>query len=141
MEGEPSYISNMATGRKRVVQQRPFNNLPAVKIGQMRNLHVYLWEHMQAKDPPMGDAEVANRLDLNRSTIWKWRQKADSLKPKQLAQLASALDLEDWRELYHLPKPKDAGPSPESVDAIIANAPEHLREAIVEFAKKLANRG
>lgn len=97
------------------------------KIGGGRKPHLYIAEHMATKG--MNKSQIANKLDINRSTVGKWLDKGDHIEIDQLRQLAHALDLEDWREFLR-------PPGQESVDAIIDEAPVNVREAIIEFAKR-----
>lgn len=100
----------------------------ATRIGAGRKPHLYIDEHMAAKG--MGDADVADRLDRDRTTIWKWRKKGQKISINELAELAHALDMEDWREFLR-------PPGEESVDVIVDKAPANVRSAIVDFAKKV----
>lgn len=123
----PIIIANMATGR-RYVQKKAYPDPKPTRIGAGRRPHLYIAEHMAAKD--RSNSYIAKRLEINRSTVGKWLDKGDAISIEELHKLAFALDLEDWREFLR-------PPGQESVDVLIEDVPPTTREAIVDFAKKM----
>lgn len=99
----------------------------ATRIGRGRKPHLYITEHMAIKG--LSKAGIANKLDIHRATVGKWLAKGDYISIAELAQLAHALDLEDWRDFLRPPGQK-------SVDFLIEGASEQYREAVVDFIRK-----
>jgi transcriptional regulator with XRE-family HTH domain len=99
----------------------------ATRIGKGRRPHLYINEHMAVKG--MSNAGIANKLDIHRSTVGKWLAKGDNINLAELAQLAHALDLEDWRDFLRPPGQK-------SVDFLIEGASNEYREAVFDFVRK-----
>lgn len=88
---------------------------------------LYIDEHLTAKD--VADATAAKALKVNRSTVGKWRKKGTQIRVSELAQLAKAIGLDDWRDFLH-------PPGQASIDALVEGAPAHIRDAIVDLARK-----
>lgn len=77
----------------------------------------------------LSDDKLANRLEVARETVTRWRGQQHRLNPDKIAALASALDCEPM-ELWRPPDKR-------SIDAIVADAPDNIRAAIVDFALKV----
>lgn len=83
----------------------------------------------------VGDREVAQRLDRDRTTIWKWRSEPSRLDPGKIAALASALDCEP-QDLWGPP------PARPSLDAMVraAGADDDKYGDILELVKRMLKR-
>lgn len=80
----------------------------------------------------LSDERLANRLELARETVWKWRTQQQRLDPHKIARLAHALDCEPidlWRP-----------PSRRSLDAIMKDAPEDLQATAADILQALVKR-
>lgn len=114
-----AYIAGMAT--RRVGNPR---------VGQKRKLHLYIKEWMDERG--LSDERLANRLGVARETVFRWRTQQHRLNPEKIAVLASALDLEPI-ELYRLPGIR-------SLDAIVANAPDDVRQTAADIVSRLVGK-
>ena len=101
------------------------------RIGQKRRAHLYIDEWFAHRET--NDEKVAGRLDLDRTTIWKWRKNPSRLDPGKMEALARALDIEP-EELYR-------PPSRPSLDAIVKNYPEELQLKAAEIVRLLGKTG
>jgi transcriptional regulator with XRE-family HTH domain len=100
------------------------------RIGQRRRHHLYIKEHMDALG--ISDERAANRIGVARETVYRWRTEPTRLNPDKLAQLAEALDIEP-QDFYRIPgKP--------SLDAIVRDAPEEVRETAVDIVRRLVGK-
>lgn len=105
--------------------------MATTRIGQRRKAHLYVKEWMDHRG--LSDEAVANRLGVARETIWRWRTEQHRLNPEKLAALASALSMEP-EELFR-------PPSQPSLDAIVKDAPEELRNTAADIVRRLVGRG
>ena len=101
------------------------------RIGQRRRAHLYIDEWFEHRG--VNDEKVGKRLDLDRTTIWKWRKNPSRLDPGKMEALALALDIEP-AELYR-------PPSRPSLDAIVADYPEELQLKAAEIVRLLGKTG
>lgn len=90
--------------------------------------HLYIEEHILAKD--LTYDIVGNRLGVSRTTVWRWAKEQWRLDPSKMQALADAIGLESPADFYRLPQRP-------SIDAILADAPQPLYDAVVEHARKL----
>src|SRR4051812_33171596 len=67
------------------------------RIGRRQRAHLYIDEWFEERG--VNDAKVAAKLDLDRTTVWKWRTNPSRLDPGKMQALADALDIEP-EELY-----------------------------------------
>lgn len=88
------------------------NMATPTRIRRGARAHLYLDEWFEFRG--MNDSDVANRLDMDRTTIWKWRKEQHRLDPDKLAALAHALDC----EITDLFRP----PTSTSLDSLAAEA-------------------
>lgn len=100
------------------------------RIGQRRRVHLYVKEWMDARG--LSDEKLGNRLGVARETVWRWRTEQHRLNPEKLAQLASALDIEP-QDFYR-------PPTRPSLDAIVEDAPDDLRNTAVDIVRRLVGR-
>jgi transcriptional regulator with XRE-family HTH domain len=97
------------------------------RIGQRRRGHLYIKEWMDLRG--LSDERLAQRLEVGRETVWRWRVEQHRLNPEKIAALASALDIEP-EELWRLP-------SRPSLDAIIKDAPDELQATAADIVRRL----
>ena len=93
--------------------------------------HLYIEEWMA--DRGLSDEKLANRLEVARETVTRWRGQQHRLNPDKIAAIAKALDCEPedlWRP-----------PSRPSLDAIVKGAEPDFHEYIVDMVKKAVSRG
>lgn len=119
-------ISAMATKAKKA--QAP------VQIRRGAKTHYYIKEHQEALG--VSDETLGGRLGVDRTTVWKWANEQWRLRPAKVDAIEDALGLERG-QLSRMPN----APAKESIDALVAEAPDNVRQAIVEFAKKIVGRG
>lgn len=105
--------------------------MATTRIRRGARAHLYIDEWME--DRGLNDEKVANRLGVTRQTIWKWRKEQHRLDPGKIAQLATALDCEP----YELWRP----PGLTSLDAIVADAPEEVRNTAADIVRRLVSKG
>jgi transcriptional regulator with XRE-family HTH domain len=90
--------------------------------------HLYIEEHMAAKS--LSFDVIGGRLGVSRTTVWRWAKEQWRLDPGKMAALAEAMDMESPADFYRMPERP-------SIDAIMADAPQPLYEAVVDHARKL----
>ncbi len=103
----------------------------ATRIGQRRRAHLYLEEWFAHRG--LNDAKVADRLGLDRTTVWKWRTNPSRLDPGKMEALASALDIEP-AQLYRPPESI-------SLDAIAKDFSPDLKEMAADILRRLGKPG
>lgn len=103
----------------------------ATRIGRLKSSHIYLKEWLNHRG--LSDERAAQRLGIDRTTLWKWRTQPRRLTRDKLASLAVILDIEP-EELY---RPPDRP----SLDAMIKNAPEDVQKMAVDIVQRLVKRG
>lgn len=106
------------------------------KIGQKRRARLYITEWFEYCG--VNDEKVGNRIGVDRTTVWKWRDQPSRLDPDKLAAIADALDIEP-AALWRMPPPKDQPPKP-SVDEMLRDAPPDIQDTVIELARRLVNR-
>jgi transcriptional regulator with XRE-family HTH domain len=90
--------------------------------------HLYIEEHMEAKG--LSFEVIGGRLNVSRTTVWRWAKEQWRLDPGKMAALAEAMELNDVADLFRMP-------SRPSIDAILKDAPQGIYDAVVEHAKAL----
>jgi transcriptional regulator with XRE-family HTH domain len=100
------------------------------RIGSGRRAHLYIEEWIKFRG--LSDETVGNRLGRARETIWRWRTEQHRLNPEKLAELASALDIEP-QDFYR-------PPSRPSIDALVEDAPDDLRNTALDIVRRLVGR-
>lgn len=106
----------------------------ATRIGQKRRAHLYIQEWFVHRG--LSDAKVADRLGLDRTTIWKWRTKPSRMDPGKMEALANILDIEP-NDLYRPPE----APKAVSLDEIAKDYPDDLKEKAAEIVRLLGRTG
>jgi transcriptional regulator with XRE-family HTH domain len=82
----------------------------------------------------VSDEKLANRLNVARETVTRWRNQQHRLNPGKIAALAAALDLEP-EDLF---RPPTARPS---LDSLVRDAPDELQNTVTDVVKRLVGRG
>lgn len=101
------------------------------RIGQRRRAHLYIDEWFEHRG--LNDAKVAAKLEIDRTTVWKWRTNPSRLDPGKMEALAAALDIEP-AELYR-------PPTRPSLDAITKDFPDDLQQKAAEIVRLLGKTG
>lgn len=99
--------------------------------------HLYIDEWFLEKG--VNDEKIGDRLDMNRTTIFRWRTEQRRLNPMKIAKLAHALDIKPT-DLWHPPPPKPAKPPRKSLDVVLKDAPDETHGIVLDLAEKLAAR-
>lgn len=73
---------------------------------------------------------VGGRLDVSRTTVWRWAKEQWRLDPGKMAALAEALELTSPADLFRRPERP-------SIDAIMNDAPQPVYDALVDHARRL----
>ncbi len=103
----------------------------ATRIGQRRRAHLYIEEWIAHRGLTI--PKLASRLGVDRSTVNKWLATPSRLDPGKMEALALALDIEP-EELYR-------PPSQPSLDAIVKDYPDDLRQKAAEIVRLLGKTG
>lgn len=101
------------------------------RIGRRRRAHLYIDEWFTHRG--LNDAKVAAKLEIDRTTVWKWRTNPSRLDPGKMEALAHALDIEP-AELYR-------PPNRPSLDAITKDYSEDLQQKAAEIVRLLGKTG
>lgn len=95
-------------------------------------VHYYIKEHMDADG--LSDEKLAARMDVGRTTVWKWRTQQHRLTPDKVAWIAAALDRHPSELLFP--------PEVPSLDALADRATPEQRAAIVaDITRRLRKVG
>lgn len=89
--------------------------------------HLFIKEHMDAKG--LSDEDVADKLETNRETVYRWRTDQKRLNPYKQKALADALGIES--EDFYRP------PDQPSLDAMAKKADPELRKTIVRVVREM----
>lgn len=81
--------------------------------------HLYIDEWMA--ELGFTDETLAEKMNSNRTTVWRWRNEQHRLNPQKIADIARAMGREP-QELWH-PPPKHDRPS---IDAIVKDASDEV---------------
>jgi plasmid maintenance system antidote protein VapI len=92
--------------------------------------YIYVKEWMNHLD--VSDIEMARRLGINRSAVWKQYSEQKRLDTDKIARIAAALDLHPFQLNYP--------PGVESLDALADDVEEKRRREIVEIVKTLTGK-
>src|SRR3990167_2564453 len=100
------------------------------KILQKRRAHLYIEEWMEHLN--LSYETLGGRLNVSRTTVWRWATQQHRLTPEKIAALAEAMGLhpEDlWRP-----------PSRPSLDAMVADAPDAIFESVKTLIQSLTRK-
>jgi len=100
------------------------------RIGSGRRQHLYITQHREAHG--LSVEELGARLEVSRTTMWRWEKEQWRLNPEKIAAIAYALGIEP-EQLWRLPERP-------SIDAMLDEAPQHVHEAVADLAKRLSGR-
>lgn len=95
------------------------------QIGKLSRLHLYIDEHMEAKDKSPSD--MAEALETNLTTVWRWRTGKQRPSNHDIARIASFLECERVEDLY-------SPPGRPSIDAQLRDAPDEIYRHIFDIA-------
>lgn len=91
----------------------------------------YIKEHRE--DQGLTLDQLAGRVGVERNTIWRWENDQRQVTPDKAAALADALSLPDWTALTRPPGVR-------SIDAMLADQPEDVRDTVIDIAERLIRR-
>jgi transcriptional regulator with XRE-family HTH domain len=95
-------------------------------------LHYYIKEWMVYLD--VSDEELANRMGVSRTTVWKRYTEQHRLTPQKVAQIADALDRH--------PKELQLRPEEPSLDAIAeGSTPEQRAAMVTDIMRRMKKTG
>jgi transcriptional regulator with XRE-family HTH domain len=100
------------------------------RIGKGRRQHLYITEWFEHLG--LDDTKVAGRLDMDRTTIFKWRKEQHRLDPDKIAALADALGIEP-QQLWSLPGRR-------SLDAMLVGAPNEVVDTAADIVERLVRK-
>jgi transcriptional regulator with XRE-family HTH domain len=103
----------------------------ATKPRRHRTAHLYIAEWM--KERGLGPTALAKRLGVTRETVWRWKEGERRPDPENVAQIASALDLEP--EGLYWP------PGRPSIDALLRGQPDEMAQMAADIVRRLVKRG
>ena len=98
--------------------------------------HLYLEEWIAYRG--LNPASLAAKMKLNRTTVWRWVTEQHRLTPAKQKALADALDIEP-EELWR-PPPGGGPPPRRSLDAMIHNQPDEIRDMAADIVSRLIKR-
>lgn len=102
----------------------------ATRIRRHARPHLYLEEWIAHRG--LNPATLAGRMDMDRTTVWRWVKEQHRLNPEKMAQLADALDL-DVSDLFH---PPPSG----SIDGMLRDQPDEVRDMAADIVSRLIKR-
>lgn len=94
-------------------------------------LHLYVTEWREHRG--LSIEALANRLDVDRTTLWRWETGRRGVSPNIQAQIAHHLQIEP-SDLWRLP---DSRPS---LDAMTRNVPDDVFSTVVDIVTRLTRR-
>ena len=95
-----------------------------------RRAHLFITEWL--RDQGLSDQDVADKLGVNRETVWRWQTEQHRLNPQKILQLADLCGIEPG-EFWHLPGVR-------SVDSILRGAPDDVRELAANVVQQLIRK-
>lgn len=101
------------------------------RIRKGARTHLYIEEWMEHKG--VSFETLGGRLNVSRTTVWRWAKEQWRLDPSKMAALADALEMESAADFYRRP----ARPS---IDAVLANAPQDIYDAALALARNLTHK-
>jgi plasmid maintenance system antidote protein VapI len=92
-----------------------------------KTLHLYIKEWMDHLC--VSDQKLAERLETNRETVWRWHTEQNRLNPDKIGEIARALGIEPEQLCYP--------PDQVSLDAIVKGAETELRETAADVVRRM----
>lgn len=96
-----------------------------------RKQPLYITEWMAHRG--LSDQDMAERLDTDRTTVWRWRTQQHRLDPGKIAAIAAALNIEP-KQLWDMPDFV-------SLDAIAKDVSVALKATAAEIIRSLVKAG
>lgn len=109
----------------------------ATKPRQGREKRFYLAENME--DAGVSDTELAGRMGVSRTTVWRWRRQKRGVNTELAAQIAHHLQRLP-EALWRRPGEPLSGDEP-SIDAMISGEPPETRAFIREMVGRVIRKG
>ena len=94
-------------------------------------LHLYLAQWREFKG--LSIERLAERLDVDRTTVWRWETGVRRPTPGRQAQIAAALEI-DPADLWRRPQSRP------SIDAMLKDAPDEVFDLAADLVRRLAKR-
>lgn len=94
-------------------------------------IHLYLVEWREHKG--LSVERLAERLDVDRTTVWRWETGARRPTPSRQAQIAAALDIEP-ADLWRRPQSRP------SIDAMLRDVPDEVFDMAADVVLRLIKR-
>lgn len=91
----------------------------------------FIKEHREAQGLTL--EQLGGRVGVERNTIWRWENDQRQVTPSKAEALADALGLEHWTDLTRPPGVR-------SLDAMLADQPDDIRETVLDIAERLIRR-
>jgi transcriptional regulator with XRE-family HTH domain len=104
----------------------------ATRIRKGARPHLYIVEWRESRG--LGQDALANRMGVDRTTIWRWETGKRQVKPEIQAQIADALGLERPEDLWRPPAGRP------SIDALLSNVPDDDFAMVEDMARRLSQR-
>lgn len=101
------------------------------RIGPKVPRRIFLSEWMDKRQ--LSDERLADRLEVERETVNRWRNYPQRLSLPRIEDIAAALDIEPADLWRHPDRP--------SADALLRGAPEELQNSAVEMLKIFMRSG
>lgn len=77
-------------------------------------------------------ATLAGRMEMDRTTVWRWIKQQHRLNPDKQAQIAYALDIEP-EELWNPPPRR-------SLDSMMKDQPDDIKDMAADIVSRLVKR-
>lgn len=102
----------------------------ATRIHKTARPHLYLMEWIAFRG--LNPAQLAGRMERNRTTVWRWVEEQHRLTPDKIAALAAALDLEP-EELWRPPPHR-------SIDSMLKGQSDEVQNLAADLVARLLRR-
>jgi transcriptional regulator with XRE-family HTH domain len=101
-----------------------------IRIRKSAKGHLYVEEWLEHLG--ISDDALAGRLNIARTSVWRWKNEQHRLSPGKIQQLADALGIKPV-QLWSLP-------TRPSLDALLDDATDEVRQQAAEMLKILVRR-
>lgn len=102
----------------------------ATRIRRHARPHLYLEEWIAFRG--LNPATLAGRMDMDRTTVWRWVKEQHRLNPEKMAHLAAALDVET-EELFRPPPRR-------SIDSMLKGQSDDIQDMAADIISRLIKR-